>query len=281
MVLIYVISLLVIYKLQTQHTAAAPPPFLVRQHKAVLTATADTFAVPLKVANSDVDRLTYINPAAATVPYDVEMISKKSQEASTDALQEGEASGDPALVILCHDRPGLLEKLLERFSRFDDIGKYSVYVSLDNPLKQPEYHSVVQPYINRSMVKALWVVPDGFQRQEHDWHSKGLFKISEHFRFVLERAFDHHNHSRLILQEDDLLPANDFLLLFEKAAVLLDTDPTIWCISAWNDNAFSEIATDPGNLMRTQYFPGLGWMLKQELWKQELSHIWPKFATSK
>lgn len=31
----------------------------------------------------------------------------------------------------------------------------------------------------------------------------------------------------------------DFLSYFEATAELLDADPTLWCVSSWNDNGFS------------------------------------------
>lgn len=45
-------------------------------------------------------------------------------------------------------------------------------------------------------------------------------------------------------------------------------DPSIWCISSWNDNGFEHIAQDAARLMRTSYFPGLGWLMKSELWSE-------------
>jgi hypothetical protein len=54
----------------------------------------------------------------------------------------------------------------------------------------------------------------------------------------------------------------DFLNLFEKTARLLDVDPSLICVSSWNDNSRNTLGVDPQLLMRTSYFPGLGWMLK-------------------
>lgn len=54
----------------------------------------------------------------------------------------------------------------------------------------------------------------------------------------------------------------DFLNLFEKTAALLDRDETLMCISSWNDNSRTHLGVDAQLLMRTSYFPGLGWMLK-------------------
>ena len=52
-------------------------------------------------------------------------------------------------------------------------------------------------------------------------------------------------------------PPPDFLLYFEATAPLLDADPTLWCISSWNDNGFQKGHNwDVRRLFRTSYFPG-------------------------
>lgn len=54
-------------------------------------------------------------------------------------------------------------------------------------------------------------------------------------------------------------PPPDFLLYFEATAPLLDADPTLWCVSTWNDNGFTTgHSWDVRRLFRTSYFPG-GW----------------------
>lgn len=57
---------------------------------------------------------------------------------------------------------------------------------------------------------------------------------------------------------------------------MLDEDPTIWCVSAWNDNGKSELIepNENGKLYRSDFFPGLGWMITKKLWN-ELGPKWP------
>ena len=129
------------------------------------------------------------------------------------------------------------------------------------------------------------------------FHNSALYKISEHFRFALRSGFDQGDHSHLILLEDDLIVGSDFLQLFEATAWLLDANrDTLWCVSAWNDNGLRKTTTSSGfytlgssglrgssstikdskyRLLRTGYFPGLGWMTTSRMWKEELSKIWP------
>lgn len=57
----------------------------------------------------------------------------------------------------------------------------------------------------------------------------------------------------------------------------MKNDPSLWCISAWNDNGKENLidASRIDLLYRTDFFPGLGWMLSKEIWT-ELSIKWPK-----
>ena len=46
------------------------------------------------------------------------------------------------------------------------------------------------------------------------------------------------NHTHVILLEEDLVVAPDFLTLFRSTAWLLNADDSLFCVSAWNDNGF-------------------------------------------
>ncbi|KAK0175286.1 hypothetical protein PV327_009047 [Microctonus hyperodae] len=80
-----------------------------------------------------------------------------------------------------------------------------------------------------------------------------------------------------IIVEDDLDIAPDFFEYFLGTYPLLVADRSLWCVSAWNDNGKSGLVDEhaPHLLYRTDFFPGLGWMLTRDLW-MELSPKWPK-----
>lgn len=71
--------------------------------------------------------------------------------------------------------------------------------------------------------------------------------------------------------------APDFFEYFLGTHSLLKNDSSLWCISAWNDNGKVGTIEEsrPDLLYRTDFFPGLGWMLSKNLWS-ELSIKWPK-----
>jgi beta-1,2-N-acetylglucosaminyltransferase len=56
---------------------------------------------------------------------------------------------------------------------------------------------------------------------------------------------------------------------------LLEEDEMIYCISAWNDQGYEHTSDDPSRLYRVETMPGLGWLLKRSLYKDELEFKWP------
>lgn len=105
---------------------------------------------------------------------------------------------------------------------------------------------------------------------------KGYYKISRHYGWALKTVFQQGFES-VIIVEDDLSIAPDFYEYFLGTYPILKKDRSLWCISAWNDNG-KEGLIDGGAgdlLYRSDFFPGLGWMMTKELW-QELAPKWPK-----
>ena len=80
----------------------------------------------------------------------------------------------------------------------------------------------------------------------------------------------------VVVLEDDFDFAPDLLEYFAHAKRVLDADSTLWLASAWNDNGFRGLVRDPLALRRTQFFPGLGWLLTRRLWEEELREAWPE-----
>ncbi|KAI7798489.1 alpha-1,3-mannosyl-glycoprotein 2-beta-N-acetylglucosaminyltransferase b [Triplophysa rosa] len=106
---------------------------------------------------------------------------------------------------------------------------------------------------------------------------QGYYKIARHYRWALNQVFNVFAYSTVVIVEDDLEVAPDFFEYFHALYPILHSDPTLWCVSAWNDNG-REGLVDPGKadlLYRTDFFPGLGWMLLKEVWA-ELEPKWPK-----
>lgn len=71
--------------------------------------------------------------------------------------------------------------------------------------------------------------------------------------------------------------APDFYEYFSATYALLLADPSLWCVSAWNDNGKRNLVDMNHSelLYRSDFFPGLGWMITKDLW-DELEPKWPR-----
>ena len=62
------------------------------------------------------------------------------------------------------------------------------------------------------------------------------------------------------------------------APLLDDPAENLLAVSAFNDNGLKQLvddAQDSSTLLRSDFFPGLGWMLTRSIW-QELQSKWPE-----
>ncbi|KAE9554050.1 hypothetical protein FO519_002746 [Halicephalobus sp. NKZ332] len=107
-------------------------------------------------------------------------------------------------------------------------------------------------------------------------HYIPYYRISRHYKLGLEHVFKDLKLGSVIITEDDLDIAPDFFDYFSGTRWLLDADKSLYCVSAWNDNGKGKFIDKSANdlLYRSDFFPGLGWMLTKKLW-DELGPIWP------
>jgi len=106
---------------------------------------------------------------------------------------------------------------------------------------------------------------------------KGYFKIARHYGWALNQTLMAMGYDQVIIVEDDLEISPDFFEYFTATLPLLKADPSLWCVSAWNDNGKAGLIDQsaPELLYRSDFFPGLGWMLTKTVW-QELSVKWAR-----
>lgn len=111
-------------------------------------------------------------------------------------------------------------------------------------------------------------------RTRERWDDAAYYRISAHYRFALSKLFDGLGYPRVIVLEDDMELAPDFFSYFEAMGKVMDADPSVYAVSSWNDNGQKPRAWDERRVYRSDFFPGLGWMLHDRLWA-ELAPIWP------
>ncbi|NXC92464.1 MGAT1 acetylglucosaminyltransferase, partial [Cercotrichas coryphoeus] len=178
----------------------------------------------------------------------------------------------PVLVLAC-DRSSV-RRCLDKILRYrPSARRFPVIVSQD--CGHAETAAVIASYgaavahIRQPDLSDVPVPPEHRKFQ-------GYYKISRHYRWALGQVFRTFRYRAAIVVEDDLEVAPDFFEYFQAVLPLLRRDPSLWCASAWNDNG-KEGLVDPGRaelLYRTDFFPGLGWLLLAELW-DELEPKWP------
>jgi len=113
-------------------------------------------------------------------------------------------------------------------------------------------------------------------------------QLASHYGWALEQTFSgaaynngqKHNREiptpplpqRVIILEEDIEIANDFFSLMNSTADLLDSDQTLLAVSAFNDNGKEQFVADTKRLVRSDFFPGLGWMMSRNVWDGPASH---------
>ncbi|KAJ7991809.1 hypothetical protein DPEC_G00287720 [Dallia pectoralis] len=195
-------------------------------------------------------------------------------EPGNDTKQEvaGSQVVIPVLVIAC-DRVTVKRSLDKLIQYRPSPELYPIIVSQD--CGHAETARMIDSYGDEVLHIRQPDLSDIRVRPEHR-KFQGYYKIARHYRWALNHVLNILSYSTVVIVEDDLEVAPDFFEYFRALHPLLTSDPTLWCVSAWNDNG-REGLVDPGKpelLYRTDFFPGLGWMLQRDVWA-ELEPKWP------
>ncbi|KAF2484070.1 GNT-I family-domain-containing protein [Neohortaea acidophila] len=171
------------------------------------------------------------------------------------------------VIIFTYNRPDYLRRTLDSVLAAlpPDRSLHPIFVSQDD--FGPGTEQVIASY--EDQVTHLRFVWDGDRRKKV---SKIYTKIARHYEFALTEVMDrvegHEKWDRVIMLEDDMQLAPDFFPYFRRMAPLFDTDPSLYCVSAWNTNGQAPLVASPTATYRTECFPGLGWMWSRALWNE-------------
>jgi len=176
---------------------------------------------------------------------------------------------DPALLLICFDRPDYLRRTIGSLSSLSRIGELTVYISQDG------HHEGVNKVAASAVTLGGPLGPPHTRGARHLHHPRdnpaqgvrqpGHAWLSQHYKWALESVFAY-GHSHVITVEDDMEFSADFLELFWSTAWLFRVDSSLICVSSWNDYGFAKWKWHPSRLMRTSFFPGLGWMTSKAGW---------------
>ncbi len=177
-----------------------------------------------------------------------------------------------AVVVMAYNRRDYLEQTIRSLSSLEGIERTSVFISQDGD------DGAVAAFA--AGAGALFKNFGGHLRRPHELaqgkrvRPGGTGYLAAHFRSALGRLFDEKGFEFVVICEDDLVFSPDFVLLMERTSGILAGDPSVYCVSSWNDNGMQHLSLDPLKLYRTSYFPGLGWMMHRSLWA-EIRDRWP------
>eukprot|EP01133_Synstelium_polycarpum_P006780 gene6780-7882_t len=113
--------------------------------------------------------------------------------------------------------------------------------------------------------------------------------LNSHYKEIFRVLFD--KHETAIILEDDLLVGPDFISYFRAMEKVMLDDPSVFAVSAWNDNAFkwtayplepyplhlqnnTHFAPNSYAFRRQEHFGGLGWMLSNYTYNTRIKPSW-------
>ncbi|XP_066962133.1 protein O-linked-mannose beta-1,2-N-acetylglucosaminyltransferase 1-like [Macrobrachium rosenbergii] len=173
-------------------------------------------------------------------------------------------------VVVASERPLSLHKCLDRLLEINGGNTEDILVVADGQLDGGlmEVERLVRLF--------------GIKFQGHDAGGNNVtMRITRHYKKVFQDGFRVFPLAdKLIILEEDLFVASDFYSYFEQLGPLMDRDPTLYCISAWNDLGTVSTASDPTVVLRSETMAGLGWLLTRRIY-EEIIVKWPahdKFA---
>lgn len=176
------------------------------------------------------------------------------------------------VVVMACNRADYLDRTIKSILKYQIpvASKYPLFISQDG--SDPHVKSKAMSYDQLTYMQHLDYEP---VHTERPGEMIAYYKIARHYKWALDQLFYKHKLSRVIILEDDMEISPDFFDYFEAGAALMDHDKSIMAISSWNDNGQKQFVHDPYVLYRSDFFPGLGWMLSRSTW-DELSPKWPK-----
>lgn len=227
----------------------------------------------------------------------------------SDVILENENSPDknqfssiiPTIVFACNRDTvsRSLDKLLISRSHFINNRNLPIIVSQDTCDHQGTKDMILKYVKENENVYYLEQTDRSDPAPELNIKSKrfqlGYFKLARHYKSGINSIFNNFagvtqneysntelknvSPNHVIIMEDDLEVSEDFYTFMIAGSQILDANPNLYCVSAWNDNGKPDfIDNSPKANFKMHYsdfFSGLGWILKKNIW-EEWESKWPK-----
>ena len=155
---------------------------------------------------------------------------------------------NPALVVVGCSRLDAILTCFNTIFQLQGIEKYSLYLSIGCPNVLSEgvgamrysHSQIIRSYMVKRFgdkVDKVTLLDYGNTLPYSSDRRKGLFYIHLHYNAMMQRLFENLNHSHVLVVEDDLQLAPTALLFAQQIVPVLDADPSLVCLSLFNDNA--------------------------------------------
>ncbi|XP_053435713.1 protein O-linked-mannose beta-1,2-N-acetylglucosaminyltransferase 1-like [Nycticebus coucang] len=178
---------------------------------------------------------------------------------SPDPLPDNKVLNVP-VAVMAGNRPSYLYRMLRSLLSAQGVSPQMITVFIDGYYEEP------------MNVVALF----GLRGIQHTPVSIKNARVSQHYKASLTATFNLFPEAKFaVVLEEDLDIAVDFFSFLSQSIHLLEEDDSVYCISAWNDQGYEHTAEDPALLYRVETMPGLGWVLRKSLYKEELEPKWP------
>jgi len=171
------------------------------------------------------------------------------------------------VLIICHARPQYLRRAFDALLKYrTDTRKFPITASQDG--EQYEVYSLLQDYVKKGQLARHLMYRGNLQYvvPKVKPNLQGYHKLARHYKWALDQMFEVVGYEQLIVLEEDLEIAPDFFSYFAAMLPILKGDSQLFCVSAWNDNGRAQVASNSSAVFRTDFFPGLGWMLLRPFW---------------
>lgn len=225
-----------------------------------------------KTRSAEVGKKAFVSEGNAHL--DVKIMTSTGSQTVRELRKEEEI----ALVVLACNREEYLRRTLSSLASIY-TGQVRVFVSIDQDVNCVEDESlargILDVVLNFTSDLNCSILRKPVSEPERTQPVPSTMMIAQHYFWAMEEILTERRFDALILCEDDMEFSPDFFTLFLEAKWILDHDSSVWCVSSWNDIGRWDLASDRLRLFRTDFFPGLGWMLKRDLWMSELRARWP------
>lgn len=187
------------------------------------------------------------------------------------------------LLIICYNRPEYLRRTLRGIGAAWPTTGTGPHILLSQDGNDPGVSAVAAQgatLVQEGQAAQASQAPITYQHVQHQQtrapgdDPSGYSALARHFGWAISEAFKRPEAQYVIIVEDDLEVAVDFFGYFAAVAPVLRADPTLLAASAYNDMGQRSFVGNPARVLRSDFFPGLGWMLTRHVWA-ELGPKWP------